>query len=334
MTTALVTGAAGFIGRRVSAALDAAGFEVRKLDRSLGHELIDPEVVRRSVDGVRVVLHHAARVGMGVDAGDTVQFVSDNDLGTATLLEGLWRTGFDGRFVLASSMVVYGEGSYRCATPACAHLGGAARPRPRLSADLNAGQFEPQCEGCGQPLTWELVDESAALDPRSTYAATKVAQEHLAAAWARQTGVSVVALRYHNVYGPGLPRGTPYAGVAALFASALAEGRAPCVFEDGGQVRDFVHVDDVAAANLAAVTTDAVSPGCLEAFNVCSGRPVTIIEVAEAMAAAAGGPTPVVTGEYRLGDVRHIVASGAKAAARLGFTAEVPFEVGVKQLVA
>ncbi|MEZ5095075.1 MAG: NAD-dependent epimerase/dehydratase family protein [Nocardioides sp.] len=173
-------------------------------------------------------------------------------------------------------------------------------------------------------MAWALVEEDAQLDPRSAYAASKVAQEHYASAWARQAGGRVVALRYHNVYGPGMPRDTPYSGVAALFRSALERGEPPRVFEDGGQLRDFVHVADVARANLRAIEAVAASPsGAVAAYNVCSGTPLSIAEVARLVAEPTGGPAPVVTGEYRPGDVRHVVASPERARRELGFTAAV-----------
>ena len=170
------------------------------------------------------------------------------------------------------------------------------------------------------------VSEDAPLDPRNVYAATKVAQEHLCAAFARETGATVTALRYHNVYGPRMPRDTPYAGVASIFRSALAAGRAPRVFEDGAQRRDFVHVRDVAAANVLALEADA--PGT---FNVASGTPRTVGEMAEALARAIDGPAPEVTGEWRAGDVRHVFASPKRAATVLGFRAEEDFEAGMRE---
>ena len=176
------------------------------------------------------------------------------------------------------------------------------------------------------------VDEDARLEPRSVYAATKLAQEHLSAAWARETGGAAVALRYHNVYGPGMPRDTPYSGVAAIFRSALEAGRAPRVFEDGGQRRDFVHVRDVAAANVAALAATA-APSGFRAYNVASGRPATVGEMAVALARAVDGPPPVVTGAFRAGDVRHVVASPRRARAGLGFTAAVPLADGIAEFV-
>jgi dTDP-L-rhamnose 4-epimerase len=173
------------------------------------------------------------------------------------------------------------------------------------------------------------VTEDFPLDPRNVYAATKVHQEHLCAAFARETGLPVTALRYHNVYGPRMPRETPYAGVASIFRSALEAGRSPHVFEDGGQLRDFVHVIDVARANVLALTTEPAAPG---AFNVATRQPRTVLEIACALTAALGpdAPGPVVTGEFRLGDVRHLFASCALARERLGFVAREPLEDGLR----
>jgi len=275
--------------------------------------------------GVDAVVHQAAMVGMGVDLNDLPEYVGCNDLGTAVLLAEMARAGVH-RLVLASSMVVYGEGAYVCPAD------GPARPAVRADGDLAAGRFEPACASCGRSLTPVPVDEDAPLDPRSVYAATKLAQEHLCAAWARQSDGSAVALRYHNVYGPGMPRDTPYSGVAAIFRSALESGRAPRVFEDGAQRRDFVHVSDVARANLAALDATAGGGGTgLRPYNVASGRPTTVGEMATALAGVVGGPEPVVTGEFRPGDVRHVVASPARAAAELGFRARIDLGTGLAE---
>jgi dTDP-L-rhamnose 4-epimerase len=172
------------------------------------------------------------------------------------------------------------------------------------------------------------VSEDAPLDPRNIYAATKVHQEHLVTAFAREHEVPVTILRYHNVYGPRMPRDTPYAGVASIFRSALAAGRAPQVFEDGGQRRDFVHVSDVARANVLALTAPTAYDGAL---NVASGQPVTVLEMAAAVASAHEGPSPQVVGTYRLGDVRHIVADPARAADAIGFTARIAPTEGLRR---
>jgi dTDP-L-rhamnose 4-epimerase len=336
----LLTGAAGFIGSHVVVAMRDAGYDVVGLDclHPAAHrhrqmpdgcllgDVRDPDVVASALRGIDVVLHHAAMVGMGVDLNDMPEYVANNDLGTAVLLRGMARAGV-ARLVLASSMVVYGEGRYHC------DRHGPIQPGPRSLSDLAAGHFDPPCPLCGQPVDPRLVDEDAPLQPRSVYAATKLAQEHLAGAWARAGGGSVICLRYHNVYGPGMPRDTPYAGVAAIFRSLLERGEGVRVFEDGGQRRDFVHVRDVAEANVAAAArlADSVPPGLSAAYNIASGEPQTIGEMADALTAAFSGPPPVVTGEFRPGDVRHIVASPARARAELGFVAQVTFHSGMKE---
>ncbi|MEU4515733.1 NAD-dependent epimerase/dehydratase family protein [Nonomuraea wenchangensis] len=319
----MVTGSAGFIGGHVAEALRAAGHDVVGLDLQTGEDVRDPAALDTLLPGVEVVVHQAAKVGLGVDVADLPGYASANVYGTAVLLAAMARHEID-RLVLASSMVVYGEGHYACATH------GHVRPGPRTVRDLELGSFEPPCPDCGAALACAPIGEDARPDPRNAYATSKLAQEHLAANWARETGGRAAALRYHNVYGPRMPRDTPYAGVAAIFRSELEAGRAPKVFEDGRQLRDFVHVRDVARANLAAVSAP-VRPGELRAWNIASGTPRTVGEMAAALAAARGGPVPRVTGDYRLGDVRHIVASPERARAELGFRAEVEFGAGMKE---
>ncbi|MEW9531231.1 NAD-dependent epimerase/dehydratase family protein [Microbispora sp. NPDC049125] len=331
----LLTGAAGFIGSHVAEALRASGHEVIGFDLRTGADVRDGTALDGPLREVDAVVHQAAKVGLGVDVADLPEYASVNMYGTAVLLAAMARNGV-GRLVLASSMVVYGEGAYDCAEH------GRVRPGPRSAADLaraaelpagatldEGGAFEPRCPRCGAALAPAAVSEDAPLDPRNAYATSKLAQEHLAANWARETGATAVALRYHNVYGPRMPRDTPYSGIAAIFRSALEAGRAPRVFEDGAQRRDFVHVRDVARANLLALRSG--TPGACVPYNVASGEPHTVGEMAGALAAAYGGPEPVVTGEYRLGDVRHVVASPARAREDLGFTAEIGFSEGMKE---
>jgi dTDP-L-rhamnose 4-epimerase len=282
----------------------------------------DAEALAPLLADVDLVCHQAAMVGAGVDAADAPAYGGHNDLATTVLLAQMFAAGVR-RLVLASSMVVYGQGRYHCRDH------GFVDPLPRRRADLDAGIFEHRCPVGGEELQWRLVDEDAALRPRSLYAASKTAQEHYALAWSEATGGSVVALRYHNVYGPGMPRDTPYSGVASIFRSSLEKGEPPRVFEDGGQMRDFVHVDDVAAANVVAAANDR---GGFLAANICSGQPISIMEVATALCDARDGSlSPVVTGQYRSGDVRHIVADPARAAEVLGFRAAVGPRKGLRE---
>ena len=212
----------------------------------------------------------------------------------------------------------------RAATPAPSTAISARRLGRRRALDAGVVR-EPTAPSAARPLTWELVDEDARLDPRSVYAASKVAQEHYASAWVRQADASAVALRYHNVYGPGMPRDTPYSGVAAMFRSSLERGEAPQVFEDGGQMRDFVHVEDVARANVAALPGRRGPARPLRRVQRVLGRtrsrsvpwPSLVVQ------GAGSAVRPEVTGRYRLGDVRHVVASPARASAELGFTAAI-----------
>ena len=333
----LLTGGAGFIGGHVLTELISRGHEVRVLDSlrddvhhgravTLPVELVvgdvrDPAAVDGALRDVDVVCHLAAKVGLGVDVQDLPDYAGSNDYGTAVLLAAMARAGI-GRLVFASSMVAYGPGLGHCAEH------GDVPPPPRLAADLAEGRFEPSCPFCGGPLESVLVTEDAPLAPQNGYAASKVAQEHLASAWARATGGSAAGLRYHNVYGPGMPRDTPYAGVAAVFLSALRQGRAPQVYEDGGQRRDFVHVRDVATATVDALQREYTG---MRAFNVGSGTPRTIGEMAAELSRAVSGPAPVVTGAFRLGDVRHITADSSRLRTEFDWLPQVGFADGLAE---
>jgi dTDP-L-rhamnose 4-epimerase len=336
----LLTGGAGFIGQHVARRLLARGHEVRVLDslRPDVHATTMPppmpgvefhECDVRDADrldgilhGIDAVVHLAAKVGLGVSIGDLPDYAATNDVGTATLLAAMARARV-ARLTMASSMVVYGEGFAMC------DRHGPVVPAPRVESALAAGQFEPPCPHCGAALKPMLVDEATPFDPRNAYATSKAAQEHYARNWSRTTGGSAVSLRYHNVYGPGMPRDTPYAGVAAIFTSALKRGEAPTVFEDGGQRRDFIHVRDIAAATVLAMERHDTG---VAAYNVGSGTPRTVGEMAAALSQALDGPSPIITRRYRLGDVRHITADSSRLKSELGWRPEVEFQTGMAEL--
>ena len=247
-------------------------------------------------------------VGAGVRVGDLPDYAGHNDLGTAALLAAMHEAGVD-RLVLASSMVVYGEGRYTCPE----HGDQAPPPRARRGARRRATS-RTTARSAARPLGWALVDEARPARPaqrRTPRARSR--RSTTPSAWVRQADAAAVALRYHNVYGPGMPRDTPYSGVAAMFRSSLERGEAPQVFEDGGQMRDFVHVADVARANVAALERRGRrrAPAATTPTTSAPADPVAILDVARAGGAPGTGRdvAPEVTGGYRLGDVRHIVAS-------------------------
>lgn len=335
----VVTGGAGFIGSHVVDLLVVEGHDVIVVDALLpkAHaerppylneratyveaDLRDRDALEEAVAGADAVSHQASLVGLGESWLDVTDYVAHNDLGTASLLGCLHASGFSGRLVLASSMVVYGEGRYRC------EADGLVRPAPRSEADLDDGRFEPLCPRCGHTLIAEAVREDLPVDPRNVYAATKLHQEHLCELFGRATSSSVAWLRYHNVYGPRMPRDTPYAGVASIFRSALERGEAPQVFEDGRQLRDFVHVEDVARANLAALA----APHARGAFNISSGRPRSVHDMVSALSAVFQATSPPdVTGRWRLGDVRHVFGSPTKAERELDWRAAMDFDAGMR----
>ncbi len=246
----LVTGGRGFVGSQVVALARAAGHEVLVADLVPGTgsgpdaapvDVRDAIALRDQCAGVDAIVHLAAKVGLERDLSDAPDYLSHTGLGTAQVIAAAAAAHVT-YIVLGSSMVVYGEGLAACPEHEL------VRPGPRRVADLEAGRFEPPCPLCGRALAPAFVTEDAPVDPRNVYAAAKLVQEHLVSAWARQSGGRAVALRFHNIFGPGAPVDNPYSGVASLFRSAVLRGDAPRVTEDGAQLRDFVHVRDVAAA--------------------------------------------------------------------------------------
>lgn len=345
MSPVLVTGGAGFIGSHLVDALLAAGERVRVLDSldPLAHpdgsppphldpeaelivgDLRDREAVDRALDGVDRVYHLGGTVGNGESMVNVRAAVEANAGGTANLLEALIeRRDQVRRLVLASSMVVYGEGEHRCPEH------GRVVPSQRSVERLRERRWEPACPHCARELTPLATREDAPLRPLSVYGITKRDQEELALVLGRAYGMEAVALRYLNVYGPRQALGNPYTGVAAIFSARILAGRAPLVFEDGEQVRDLVHVSDVVAATLAAMDAPG-APG--HAINVGTGRRLRILELARALADQLGAQIePKLTGEYRAGDIRHCFADVSRARELLGFEARVEIEAGLPEL--
>jgi dTDP-L-rhamnose 4-epimerase len=343
----LVTGGAGFIGSHLVDALLADGARVRVLDNldpiahpggrpehldpqaELVHgDLGDPEAVRRALAGIEEIFHLGGVVGNGESMVNVRRAVDHNTGGTATLLEAaIERRDRIRRLVAASSMVVYGEGSYRCPEHGLVH------PALRSTEQLRRRRWEPHCPACAGPAEPVPTAEDAALRPTSVYGITKRDQEELTLVLGGAYGLETVALRYLNVYGPRQALGNPYTGVAAIFAARLLNGRRPLVFEDGGQIRDLVHVSDVVRATAMAMNAPG-APG--HAINVATGRRVTVLELAVRIAAALGREqlTPEVTGEYRAGDIRHCFVDVSRARELLGFEARTTLDQGLPELAA
>jgi len=338
MSRILVTGGAGFIGCHVVQSLLKAGYDVRVLDSLidqvhdrhgprnpiLAHtdfvegDVRDASAVATALRGVDRVIHLAAEVGVGQSMYAIERYVSVNDQGTAVLCEALVARPVE-RLVVASSMSIYGEGLYRT-------QGGEVLPNVIRPAQRGGG-WDPTGPD-GAPLTPLPTPEWKQPNLASVYALTKYVQERLALTVAPAYGMESVALRLFNVYGPGQALSNPYTGVLAIFASRLLHRERPMVFEDGEQRRDFVHVQDVADAFTLALEHPAAAG---QVFNIGSGRDVSILEVAAALARAMGVPhlTPEVMGKARTGDIRHCFADIGLAGSVLGFQPKRSFDASL-----
>jgi dTDP-L-rhamnose 4-epimerase len=340
--TILITGGAGFIGRHLARLLLESGRNVRLLDSLIAQvhpnrgrpgelardiELIDGDIrdedaVRRALAGADAVVHLAAEVGVGQSMYAIERYTSVNEYGTAVLFQELMRQRVR-RVVVASSMSIYGEGLYRTADG-------------ELVDDLVRGGRNPDgswdpLDRNGRPLQPVPTPETKQNALRSVYAIGKFVQERMTLTLTRQYGMEGAALRLWNVYGPGQALSNPYTGVLAIFASRIANGQPPLIFEDGMQRRDFVHVADVARAFLLALDHPAADG---EVFNIASGRDRTVDEVARLQAISMGRPglTPEITGKSRAGDIRHCIPDLTKAERVLGYSARMPFERGLAEL--
>jgi dTDP-L-rhamnose 4-epimerase len=342
----LITGGAGFLGSHLADALLARGDSVRVYDNLspqvhphgrpeylsrdvefVRGDMRDSERLREAVRGVDVIFHLAAAVGVGQSMYEIAHYLGVNTQGTAILLQALLDTKASlQKLIVASSMSIYGEGKYLC------RYCGAVSPPPRAAEQLRCKQWETCCPRCGEALTPVPCDETKPLQCTSIYALSKKDQEEMALLFGRTYGIPVVALRYFNIYGPRQALSNPYTGVAAIFASRLLNGRAPLIFEDGRQMRDFVSIHDVVQANLLAMERPEADG---MALNVGSGEPVSIREVARVLTRALGSSIPAeLTGKYRAGDVRHCFADISAARRVLGYAPQVPLSEGIRELAA
>src|ERR671924_213501 len=344
----LITGGAGFIGSHLADRLLADGHDVRALDNlepqvhrnglrpeylAAGVELHtgdvrDRDAVGRALDGVDAVVHFAAAVGVGQSMYEIERYTSINSIGAAVLLEeALERRDAIHKLLVASSMSIYGEGQYR--NPRTGESGLAPWLRPE--SQLAARTWEVLADD-GTPLEPEPTAEAKPLRPTSIYAINKRDHEEMFLAIGAAYGIPAVALRFFNVYGERQALSNPYTGVAAIFSSRLLNDRAPLVFEDGHQTRDFIDVRDIARACELALEHDGADG---RTVNVGTGRPTSIREVARVIAEGLGKRfEPEVVNQYRAGDIRHCYADTRLAEELLDFRAEIPFESGMQDLLA
>ena len=341
----LITGGAGFLGSHLADALLKRGDTVRIFDslspqvhpaglpeylarevEFVRGDMRDMETLREAIRRVDVVFHLAAAVGVGQSMYEISHYMGVNTQGTANLLQVLLDTKIAvQKLIVASSMSIYGEGKYRC--EAC----GDVAPPPRQNAQLRSKQWETLCPNCNRVLAPVATDESKPLQATSIYALSKKDQEEMVLLFGRTYGLPTVALRYFNIYGTRQALSNPYTGVAAIFASRLLNQRAPLVFEDGRQRRDFVSVHDVVQANILAMEREEANG---MALNVGSGEPVTIQQVAQVLASSLGSQIPAeLTGKYRAGDIRHCFADISAAGRVLGYRPKVRFADGIRELV-
>jgi dTDP-L-rhamnose 4-epimerase len=340
----LVTGGAGFIGSHLADRLLADGHDVRVLDsldpqvhgdappaldpdvELVRGDVRDPDAVARALDGADRLVHLAAAVGMAQSMYEIVRYTDTNARGAAVVLEEALKVRDRlEKVVVASSNTIYGEGLYRCPAE-----GIDVAPGPRDTARLAARNWEPACASCGADLEPVPTPETKPLAPTTIYAIGKRDHEEMFLACGRAYGVPTTALRFFSVYGPRQALSNPYTGVAAVFAARLLNGRAPVVFEDGRQSRDFVYVDDAVAALVAALDP---ARGDGLALNVGSGEPTTVLDVAAALSdVLAVAIEPEVRNEFRAGDVRHCFADASAARVGLGWNATTRFADGVASL--
>lgn len=343
----LITGGAGFIGSNLALQLIQKGYDVTVLD-NLSEQIhgsesdllrsIEGKVTfikgdvrnradwERALENQQIIVHLAAETGTGQSMYEVQKYVEVNINGTAIFLDYLVNEKHSvEKVIVASSRAIYGEGKYKCEEH------GLIYPDERLEKDLVKGDFEPKCTVCHKDLKLQATDENSKIHPSSVYGITKQNQEQMVLNVCQSIGIPAVAYRYQNVFGPGQSLKNPYTGIISIFSTQIKNGNNINIFEDGLESRDFVYIDDVVKATILGIEKDEAN---FEVFNVGSGEQTTVLQVAETLRDYYNANVDIkVTGNFRLGDIRHNYADLTKIKNKLGFSPDYNFQKGVKIFV-
>ena len=346
----LITGGAGFIGSNLSLALLAKGHKVRVLDNLASQihgeremdsslyqsiagkvDFIRGDVTSRqdllnAMKGVDTIVHLAAETGTGQSMYAISRYAEVNVGGTALMLDLIANEQLPiQRIVVASSRAIYGEGKYQCQEH------GVCFPSERTEERMSRGEFEPVCPVCFRVVEMLPTDENSALHPTSVYGVTKLTQEQLVMSVGKAIGISTIAYRYQNVYGPGQSLSNPYTGILSIFSTRIRNGRGINIFEDGLESRDFVYISDVVEATVAGIEYPDL---IIDSFNVGSGKGTDVLTVANLLLSHFGGESEIkVSGQYRAGDIRHNAADNSKISRTMGYSPKVTIEEGLLHFV-
>lgn len=345
----LITGGAGFIGSNITKKLADLGHEIVVLDnlntdvhgkqrnsyssqlakhcaRIYEGDIRDPKIVRKCLKDVNAVLHLAALTGTGQSMYLEKEYIDVNIIGTEVLMKSIKANpGKIKRIVVSSTRAIYGEGKYICPQH------GDVYPRDREPKKMNSDQYDPVCPKCDGPISVTSTDEYSQVHPKSIYAITKYAQEQLLLSMADVIGIPAIALRYQNVYGPGQSLNNPYTGILSIFSTMILNGNCINIYEDGQESRDFIHVEDVSEATVRALMTPNLSENIL---NVGSGKSTNVIRITELLSQHLGREFKAeITGDFRIGDIRHNYAEISKLVSELKFKPNINIEDGIADFI-
>lgn len=346
----LITGGAGFIGSSLALKLLEKGYNVTVLDNLspqihgedgtsselslkirdkvnfIKGDVINSDDWKKALKDQDVVVHLAAETGTGQSMYEINKYIDVNVKGTSNLLDILTNEEHQiKKIVIAASRAIYGEGMYHCSEH------GTVYPVERTEENMSKGDFEVKCPICNRNVELMATTEETKIHPTSIYGITKQMQEDMCMVVGKSLNIPVVAYRYQNVYGPGQSLKNPYTGILSIFSTIIKNNNKINIFEDGKESRDFVFIDDVVEATILGIEKEEAN---FESFNVGTGVCTTVVEVANTLKEKYQSDTEIeISGNYRLGDIRHNYADLSKIHEKLGFTPKVSFEEGISKFV-